>query len=145
MKEIILKFLPPRISIPLMLHIVLLIGMLRIENLNEKASHFLQVLFANLPTAVIAVTAILLYLVLLTSYIVLCFKTWKNLKPKLGVLWDKDKEPYCPFHRTPLARHKMRINGKTETALNCPKCNKTLPLIDDNANRLSLTEARKLL
>ena len=141
----ILKFLPPRISIPLILHIVLLIGILRIENLNEKASHILQVSFANLPISAVAVTAILLYLVLLTSYIVLCFKTWKNLKPKLGVLWDKDKEPYCPFHKTPLARHKVSINGKTETALNCPKCNKTLPLIDDNANRLSLTEARKLL
>ena len=143
--SIINRFLPPRISIPLILHITILSGMLYIWHLEKSVIFDLQRVYVKIPILTLAATAILLYLVLLASYATLCFKIRKKLKPKLGVLWDQHKEPYCPIHEKPFARHKTKINGNTVTGLDCIKCKKSYPLITDDGKRLTLIEAQKLL
>lgn len=143
--DLINKYLPPHISIPLILHIVILSGILYIGNL-EPLEHFdSQKLYEKIPILTITATAILLYLVLLASYVFLCLKIRKNLKPRFGALWDKNKEPYCPTHEKPLTRHKVKLGGKIESGLDCTKCNKTIQLINDEGKRLTLSEAKRLL
>ncbi len=75
-----------------------------------------------------------------------------RLVPKFGVLWDKkNKEPYCPVHKIPLARHKTKIGSDPAVGLDCRKCKEkskgesSYPLIDDDNKRLTLLEAKKLL
>ena len=141
--DIINKHLPPRISIPLILHIVVLTGLLYIspqkgwESFSKKACELL-------PMLTISTTATILYLILVASYILLCLNIRKTLKPRFGILWDKDKEPYCPIHEKPLSRHKLKKNGKTVTGLECRKCTTSFHAID-NGEILTLEEAQKKL
>jgi len=141
--SIINKFLPPRLAIPLILHIAVLSGILYISN-HEGWVSFSGKVYGLLPVLTIAITAIILYLILLTSYIILSLKIRKNLRPKFGILWDKDKEPYCPIHEKPLSRHKVKMSGKITTGLDCRKCNKSFHIIDDGRT-LPLEEARNQL
>jgi hypothetical protein len=71
------------------------------------------------------------------------FKT--KFIPKFGVVWDKNGDPYCPVCEKPLAKHTVKIDGKIEAALHCVKCDRSLALITDEGNRISLIEAKKLL
>ena len=139
---LIRKYLPPHISIPLILHIVILTGILLNQ---EKLVLMLRKSSESLPLLVIVITVSSLYLVLLAAYIFLCFKIRKKFKPKFGVFWDKNKEPYCPIHEKPLPRHKVRLRGKIVTGVGCVKCGKNLHLITDDGKRLSLEEAKKKL
>jgi len=104
----------------------------------------------ELPTSVLlklilVTTALCVLLSMLSLFIYLHLKI--KLVPKFGVLWDKkDKEPYCPVHRIPLARHKTKIGNDPATGLDCHKCKEpSYPLIDDDNRRLTLAEANKLL
>ena len=136
--------LPPRISIPTVLHIVVLSGVQYISSQDYWVS-ISGTLNGALPVTTIATMAMSLYLVLLASYVFLCMKMRKNFRPRFGLLWDKDKEPYCPIHEKPLTRHKVQINGKIEAGLHCIKCNKSIPPITDTGARLTLSEAKALL
>ncbi len=143
--DLINKYLPPYISIPLILHIIVLSGMMFLWCRETLAIPKILTLCGKIPILTIVSTAILLYLILLASYVFLCFKIRKNLKPRFGVLWDENKEPYCPTHEKLLTRHKVKLGGKIESGLDCIKCNKTIPIITDEGKRLSLSEAKKLL
>ena len=119
--DLINKYLPPYISIPLILHIIVLIGMMFLWCRETLAIPKILTLCRKIPILTIVSTAILLYLILLASYVFLCFKIRKNLKPRFGVLWDENKEPYCPTHEKPLTRHKVKLGGKIESGLGvCP-------------------------
>jgi hypothetical protein len=142
--NIINKYLPPYISIPLILHIVVLSGMLYISHQNYWVS-FSKKVNGSLPILTVATTTIIIYLILLVSYILLCFKIRKKLITRLGVLWNQDDEPHCPIHEKPLARHETKINESRATGLDCAKCNKTYQLISDEGKKLTLPEAKKLL
>ena len=139
------KYLPPHISIPLILHIVILSGILYIGNFELLENLGSQKIYEKIPILTITATVILLYLVLLASYVFLCLKIRKDLKPRFGALWDKNKEPYCPIHEKPLTRHKVRLGGTIASGLNCTKCSNTIMLIDDEGKRLTLPEAKILL
>lgn len=120
--------------------------MLRIWNLQEWVPVDLRKPYEKIPILTIGATATLLYLVLLASYILLCLKIRKNLTPKFGILWDKNKEPYCPIHEKPLSRHKVKMNGKIVAGLDCRKCNKeSFHIITDEGETLTLEEAKKQL
>jgi hypothetical protein len=142
--DFIYKHFPPHISIPLILHIIILSGILYISR-QEFWVLTSKKLYGSLPILTIAATATLLYLLLLASYILLCFKIRKKLNPKFGVSWDQEQEPYCPIHEKPLARHKTKINDNTVTGLDCVKCKHTYPLMTDEGKRITLPEAKKLL
>jgi len=142
--DFIYEHAPLHISIPLALHITILSGILYISR-QEAWVAVVKKVNDVLPILTIEATASL-YLVLLTSYILLCLKIRKNLRPKFGVLWDKNKEPYCPIHEKSLSRHRTKRNGKTVAGLNCPKCNnQSFPMITDDGETLTLEEAKKQL
>jgi hypothetical protein len=143
--DFIYKHAPLHISIPLALHITILSGILYISRQEAWVSVAKKVHDA-LPILTIAATAISLYLVLLASYILLCLRIRKNLRLKFGILWDKDKEPYCPVHEKPLSRHKVKMDGKIVAGLDCRKCNKeSFHIITDEGETLTLEEAKKQL
>jgi len=103
-----------------------------------------QQMYNKISILTITITAILLYLVLFAFYIYLCFKLHKNLKPKFGVLWDENKEPYCPICKNPLGRHTTKRGGSAATGLKCVKCKESLLLVD-KGKKITLEEAKKLL
>jgi hypothetical protein len=141
--EFISKYLPAHVAIPIILHTIILAAMMYIWPREVMEVAGLKKVFAETPLTTIISTAILLYLVILASYIYLCFMLHKNLKPKFGVLWDKNNEPYCPIHEKPLARHRVKLNNKSETGLNCSKCSQTYELVTDDGKRITVPEARK--
>jgi len=142
--DLINKYLPPYISIPLILYIVVLSGMIYTWPREVLVISDLQTMCGKMPISTIVSTAILLYLILLASYVLLCFRIRKNLKPRFGVLWDKNKEPYCPIHEKPFTRYQVKLE-KIETGLRCNKCDKTVKLINNEGKRITLVEAKKLL
>jgi hypothetical protein len=73
------------------------------------------------------------------------FKT--KLKPKFGVVWDKNKEPYCPACEKPFTKFTLERGGgaKIVVGLACPKCGNHFELITDEGERITLAEAKKLL
>lgn len=92
----------------------------------------------------LAAIGLCILLSFLSLFIYLILKT--KLTPKFGILWDrKNKEPYCPIHKNPLARHKTKIGNDLATGLDCRQCDKSYPLIDDFGKTLTLTESKKLL
>ena len=103
----------------------------------------------ELPTTLLLksllATIILCFLLsLLSLFIYLHFKI--KFIAKFGVLWDKgNKEPYCPIHKNPLARHKTKIGNEIATGLDCRECDKSYQLIDDFGKTITLVEAKKLL
>ncbi len=90
-----------------------------------------------------------LAIILFVLSLALSWVTYIHLKTKFiskfGVVWDKNKEPYCPACEKPFAKYEANLGGKIQAGLYCAKCNKTLPLITDEGKRLTLIEAKKLL
>ena len=142
--DLIKKYLPPYISIPLILHIAVFSGMLKIWPQEMLVISDLQTMSGKIPISTLLFTAISLYLILLASYVYLCFRIRKNLKPHFGVLWDKNKEPYCPIHKKPLARYKVKLES-VETGVKCTECNENYQLMTDAGKRISLVKAKELL
>jgi hypothetical protein len=68
-----------------------------------------------------------------------------RLIPKFGVLWDKNKEPYCPFCEKLLSLSQRINNGESIILLRCLECQQMPDIMDDNANLLSLKEAKSRL
>lgn len=139
--NLVKRFLPIPLSIPIILHIVILSGILYIGRLEKLLSPDLQKVYDKIPILTIATTVLLLYLLMIASYIVLFIKYKTKLFPKFGVLWDKNKEPYCPSCRNPISRF---IFDK-KTNLQCIKCNHSLWLVSDNGTDISLEGAINLL
>ena len=59
-----------------------------------------------------------------------------RIKPKFGVYWDKELNPYCPSCKSLLC-----INE--DLVIYCLCCNREMPLVSDKL--ITLKEARKLL
>jgi predicted ArsR family transcriptional regulator len=76
-------------------------------------------------------------------------------KRAFGVLWDSDLHPLCPVCRTPLILSTRNLIYRIDLFNNsipppkpiphCLKCDKALPLYDDNGNDITLSEAKELL
>ena len=87
---------------------------------------------------------ILVVLSWVLSYIIYIYSKTK-LIPKFGVVWDKNKEPYCPNCEKPLAKHPAKFEGNVITGVDCVKCKKSFILMTDDGRRITLIEAQKLL
>ena len=102
----------------------------------------------TMPNYIIHIGFVLIIVILniwLNLYLKQRIKNKIKLRPKFGVLWDRNKEPYCPICENPLARYKVRLSGKTETGFNCANCDKRFSLITDEGKRITVIEAKKLL
>jgi hypothetical protein len=139
--DFIYKLAPSRISIPIILHIIIFSGIIYISKQESWVSVAKN--FNDALPILTTVTVTSFYLIILVSYIFLCLKFQKKLKPKFGILWDIKKEPYCPIHEKPLTRHKVGMNDKVVAGLNCPECKQSFQIIRDNGERLTLEEAKK--
>lgn len=84
------------------------------------------------------------------------FNLRKQLDPKdefaFGVYWNSDLNPLCPACKTPLSqsrRHLMYFVGEgtplPKPITECLKCDKHVPLYDDNGNEVKLSDAKKRL
>ena len=69
----------------------------------------------------------------------------RKLTPSLGVLWDKDKHPYCPSCKSLLAIYKSASPHPPGADLRCLQCDKSVNLYDNEANLLTLKEAQNRL
>lgn len=101
---------------------------------------YLEQLPVHLLTRIMVL--LLIWSILLLAYVIY-LKRKHRLTPKIGVLWDKNKEPYCPIHEKPLSRHKVKSSGKIVTGLDCRKCKESHHLMTDDGKLLSLEEAKK--
>jgi hypothetical protein len=138
--EIIRQWFSTPILVLLTLHLVFLSGILAIGPLETFP--VLKTMGEQLPTLTLAIWAILLYLSLLASYIVLSIKFKDKLTPKFGVLWDRNKEPHCLSCKAYLTRQ-----PRSDIVMNfsCHKCNDFITLITDDGKDITLIEAQKLL
>ena len=57
----------------------------------------------NTTIAKICIVAIILFVLSLVMTIVVYLQHRPTFKPKFGILWDKNKEPYCPSCKTYLS------------------------------------------
>ena len=145
MREYIIKLSINKILFPLLGLYALLILSIYQDLIPIVFPKIIQELPITLLLKSLLSTGILCFLLFLLSlFIYFHFKI--KLISKFGVLWDKkEKEPYCPVHKNPLARHKTKIGNDKATGLDCRECNKSYPLIDDFGKTLTLIEAKKLL
>ncbi len=100
-KDIIKETFSKPVAILIALHLAVLSGILAIGPLESYPA--LKQMGDKLPILSISAWAILLYLMLLASYVILSLKYKDKFKPKFGILWDKNKEPYCPACKTLLS------------------------------------------
>lgn len=71
-----------------------------------------------------------------------------RLSPKFGVLWDKRSAPYCPSCSKPLGHygyHQTDDDVYGRWGFWCIRCNRNVPMSDDEGNILELTEAKRLM
>lgn len=123
--EYIEKYAPIGISIPLTLHITTLAGIWFLPHLEELLPPNLCPLCAKVPILTISIMLLSSYLIMLVSYIFLYFKFKNKLTPKFGVLWDKNKEAYCPSCEILLSDSHLDGDYYHYT---CVKCGKTIYL-----------------
>ena len=86
---------------------------------------------------------IILFLILCFVSLFLYSKLRKKFIPKCGVLWDRNKEPYCPSCKTLLAF--VDIYSPSIYEATCSGCDKRLRLIDDEGKYISMREAKRLI
>lgn len=91
--------------------------------------------------------AILLFLLSILAALFIYLHYRPKLVPKFGVLWDKNKEAYCPACRNPLSAYlpyKFSEKSLTTKAFWCIKCDKYIYLTH-NADVIELDDAKKML
>jgi hypothetical protein len=142
--DIAIKWLSKPLAIPIMLQIIILLGMLKIGGLSKSMPLAWQKEYEKIPILSIATTLALSCLLWVLSYFFLYLKYRTKLAPKFGVLWDKNKEPYCPSCSQPLAKY-IGNHTKYRPNLWCNKCDKELSLVTDDGERINIIEAKKLL
>lgn len=143
----IIKKLPFAIATPIMLHLTILLGITQLDRL-DVVFPYLALLRVGNPLSTTVITLSLLYLLMVASYILLYLKYRDKLIPKFGVLWDKNKEAYCPACRNPLSHYVTWASespGALSTkAFECVKCDKRI-MITHNGDVIELDDARKML
>jgi hypothetical protein len=124
-----------------------ILGFLAGSIYSEALPVFLPVILQAMSKTLILkllLGAIIVCVLLLALSFVVYFHFKTKLETQFGVSWDKYNEPYCPIHEKPFSRHQTKINENRATGLRCVKCNETYHLISDEANKLTLPEAKKL-
>lgn len=124
--------------------LILLIGLIFPDIIPGIFRYLIQNLSKE---ALIRITslAILLSVLLFGLSLLLYLKSRKQLTPKCGILWDRNKEPYCPACEKPLSEyHFSYIPADPYYEFTCIQCDKNIRLMH-NSKPISLEEAQKLL
>ena len=110
----------------------------------------LPIIIQELPKPVLLkmLTAAILLFLLSTLAALFIYSHYRpKLVPKFGLLWDKNKEPYCPACRNPLSQYlkcQFSDEGTSEKVFWCVKCDKYIYLTY-NGDVIELDEAKKML
>jgi hypothetical protein len=136
--DIIDKHLPVPVTIPLALQLIILIGMTSVGDLSKLVPPGLQKAYGTFPILTIAITAILLYLIMFASYIVLYLKYRNKLVLKCGVLWDRKNNPHCPSCNKPLQSHSY-------CSYQCIACDKYIFPFNEFSTSLPIEIVHRLL
>jgi hypothetical protein len=121
-----------------------LIGSIYSEAFQTILPTVLQEMSKTLILKMLLVAIIICVLLIALSFaIYFHFKT--KLIPKFGVVWDKNKEPYCPTCEKPLAKHLAKFEDNIIAGIDCVKCKKSFTLLTDEGGRITLIEAKQLL
>jgi hypothetical protein len=96
----------------------------------------------------ITTLAILLFVLSSVLSFIFYIKLKNKLIPKFGVLWDKNKETYCPACRIPLSHY---VTWKSDNpkdigmkAFECTRCDKRI-FLAHNGDVIELDDARNML
>lgn len=90
-----------------------------------------------------AATLIVFLLFVLSCYFYLKSRT--KLIPKCGVLWSKEKDPYCPACQIPMSEYSIHNSSPNDIyQMSCKKCGAYIRLMHNGKN-ISLEDAQKLL
>jgi hypothetical protein len=124
-----------------------LFGILLGSIYSEIVPIILPTLTQQLPITVLlkilSVAIILFFLsVVLTIFVYLNYKP--KYKARFGILWDKDKQAYCPSCKTLLSNYQPFVHSSVKTSYmyNCIKCDRMIP-INDKGMPITLEDAIK--
>jgi len=67
----------------------------------------------------------------------------QKMRKRFGFLWDADLQPHCPACSTPIQWGEWA--GTNGWGFSCAKCKRTMHLLDDSGQDISIEEARKML
>jgi hypothetical protein len=84
-------------------------------------------------------SSLVLNLIFVVSIWIINNKNSNNLKLKYGILWDKDKNPYCPSCKKPGIAY--GTYGYSGDGYYCQPCNKVFLLKDALGNEMKPTQA----
>ena len=91
----------------------------------------------------ITTLATILFALSVALSLVIYLKYRKKLIPKLGVLWDKNKEAYCPACEIVLSEYQEQDDPPIYE-FTCVKCNAHIRLMNFGKS-ISLSDAQKFL
>jgi len=115
---------------------------------SETIQTFLPAMLQATPKSLILkllIMATTLFFLMSVLSLYLYLKNKKKLIPKCGVLWDKNKEPYCPACEIPMSEYYVSNSQPNEMyEITCIKCNAHIRLMH-NGQHISLQNAQKLL
>jgi len=114
---------------------------------HDLSATFLQTILEATPKPLllkllIVATIIVVLMSALSLYFYLKNKT--KLIPKFGVLWDKNKEAYCPSCKIPLSEYNEQEHGPPIYEFICMGCGVDIRLTNFE-NPISLKNAQKLI
>jgi len=97
------------------------------------------------PTALLRLLSMCLLTMMIEMsfviYLILKLKT--KLKPRFGMLWDREKNPHCPACQSLLADLGNCAIGSIR--FKCLKCNQGIMLVNDKGSIIELDKAKSLL
>lgn len=120
--------------------LILLIGSLYLDIIPK----IFQYLIPNVSKEAIlkiGTLAILLFFLSTALSIILYCKLKNKLKPNFGVLWDKNKNAFCPACKI----HISSYDKKIPPSFFCCNCDKSLPLVTKTGKSITLEKAIELL
>ena len=123
--------------------LILLIGSVH----SEAIPLILPILIQQLPKIIllkILTLATILCILLIALSVSLYLRLKTKLIPKFGVLWDKNKEAYCPSCKIPLFEYNEQENGPPIYEFTCIGCNSDIRLTNFG-EPISLKDAQKLI
>ena len=116
---------------------------------NGKLLQYLNKLNAQPLSQTIETILIVLFWLSILSVAWLIYLLNKiKLKPRFGLYWDKENNPYCPSCKSLLSNYyEDSLYSKIDPHFICIKCgsNKPIHIRDENGNRMHLYQAVYLL
>lgn len=130
---------------------ITLIVWLLLQILKELLPLVLPSILQNSPPKLILLLLVLSMLGNLILLTLVILNRNKKLKLKFGIYWDNetDPNPYCPICKAPLQVDERAFTFNEvnlgSLKLTCLKCEKPIPIRDDNSQYVPFKKAKELI